>query len=100
MAYSDEVECPAGKIKITLVRVTKSYGNEEGCKIYPGVGTGGTAVWIQPTMGAQEIKTFDVCIDNTIHTVEMTDNFGDGWTSGSTLTVSFGGINIATFNTF
>ena len=96
MAYSDEVVCPAGKIKITIVRVTKGYGNEEGCKIYPGEGTSGTAVWIQPAMGAFETKTFDVCIDNTLHTVEMTDSFGDGWTSGSNLSITFGGITIAT----
>ena len=73
------------------------YGNEEGFKVYQGEGTSGTLKFTQPYVYANTINTWTVCLAKTIHTIEMTDSFSDGWWGGSTAVFIWSGVTLGTF---
>ena len=80
-----------------MVRTTSSWASEESFRIYRGEGTSGQLVYTQPTISTATTNTYTVCLMNTLHTILMTDTYGDGWSSGSKVVLSCLGDEIGTF---
>ena len=80
-----------------MVRTTSNWASEESFRIYRGEGTSGQLVYTQPTISTATTNTYTVCLMNTLHTILMTDTYGDGWSSGSKVVLSYLGDEIGTF---
>ena len=75
---------------VTIVRITKGDANEEGLKIFQGTSTSGTLKYSQPVVGNNQSYTWTVCLNTGSHVLQLTDSYGDGWTSGSSVGLTFG----------
>ena len=82
--------CPSNKVSVTISRTTKNYANEESFTIYEGTSTSGTLVYTQPYVSEYNSYTWTVCLNEGWHVLELTDNYGDGWSSYSTVSLSIG----------
>ena len=84
-------QCAEGEVAVTFQRTTKTYFNEESLNIYAGTTATGTPVYTETTntystVGLQPATTH--CLAVGSYVVQMSDSFGDGWTTGSILTIS------------
>ena len=81
-----------------MVRTTTSWATEESFKIYQGEGTFGSYIFSQPSISTYQTYSWTTCIQRTLHTIQMTDSYGAGWSSGSQVVISYNGYTIDTFH--
>ena len=65
--------------------------------LYEGSTASGTAVVEIIGVSGDTSKVVEACLNPTIHTLVMTDTYGDGWTTGSSVTISVGTLTIGTY---
>ena len=71
---------------ITIVRTCGSYASEESFDIYEGSESTSSSIFHQGSCSAMTTK---VCINPVVHTIVMKDSYGDGWSSGSSVTIRY-----------
>ena len=90
---------PPNQVEVTLIRTTKNWGYEESFKIYEGDNTNEANLkFVQPSVEAYQSYTWTISLSSTLHTIVMTDSYGDGWTNGSTLEIRANGMTVGTFS--
>ncbi|KAK8801999.1 hypothetical protein WA158_006394 [Blastocystis sp. Blastoise] len=81
-----------------IVKFDRKYGGtarEERLKIYEGPYSEGNLVAvIDGNNMANMLKSYEYCLKPMMHSLIGTDGGNSGWSSGSTLTVSIGGVTI------
>lgn len=82
---------------MTLTRTYALSPSSEGFQLYEGSNAAGILKFTSPTVSNPSTYTYTVCLSPVQHCVVMTDTNGDGWTPGSTLTVSIEGLDFGTF---
>ena len=74
--------CSDDKVLITLTRTTKGSNTQEVFTIHSGsTATSYNVVFTQPTLADNHAYTWTLCVDNTIHSLKMTDSNADGWST-------------------
>ena len=63
--------------------------------IYEGATTTGTYVY--SLLGSAGAKDEEVCFSPGLHTIQMKDTYGDGWSTGSFLYLYVGGVSLGAF---
>ena len=76
--------CYSNEISITIIRTCGSWPGEESFDIYEGSGSTSSSIFHQETCSAM---TTNLCINPVVHTIVMRDSYGDGWSSGSRVTI-------------
>ena len=80
------VQLPCGnKLSIIIIRTCGSWAYEESFDIYQG-SSSTNSLFHQETCSAM---TTNLCINPVVHTIVMKDSYGDGWSSGSSVTVRY-----------
>ena len=82
-------------MKVHVVRTYGSWGYEESMYIYEGATTTGTYVY--SLLGSAGAKDEEVCFSPGLHTIQMKDTYGDGWSTGSFLYLYVGGVSLGAF---
>ena len=90
-------DCEEGTIPVYIRRTYALYPIDESFSLYEGPYGLGNAVFNMSYTGEGETLT-TVCLTAMCHTVVMRDSYGDGWSSGSSVT--FITDNGETMNTF
>ena len=80
--------CYSNEISITIIRTCGSWPGEESFDIYQGSGSTSSSSFHQETCSAM---TTNLCINPVVHTIVMTDSYGDGWDSGSRVIIRYQG---------
>ena len=80
--------CVGSEVEVTLLRVYQGLSNEEKLKIYQGTTINGALVFQTPTVTVPGSHTYTFCAEPGQYLLYMTDTYGDGWTTGSTATLS------------
>ena len=83
---------------MTFQRTTKAYYNEESLNIYAGSTATGTPIYSETTftyssVGVQTATSH--CLAYGTYIAQMGDSYGDGWSSGSILTITVGSEEVA-----
>ena len=81
----------------TFQRTTKAYGNEESLYIYAGSTATGEPIYSE-TIGLQVDTVYEPtthCLTYGTYFAQMGDSYGDGWTSGSKLSIKLGDVEVA-----
>ena len=81
--------------EITFIRQTKSYSNEESFYL---VDENNMIVFEQPTLNTNSQYIWNVTLFHGNYTLHMTDSYGDGWSSGSTLKIMNGQLIIGEYS--
>ncbi|KAK8812362.1 hypothetical protein WA158_007596 [Blastocystis sp. Blastoise] len=92
-------ECTASSLPFVLRRKFGYYAYEESWKIFQGTDITGTLIHegAGTTSDNYVSKDYDVCLQlDTIYTLAMYDSYGDGWTSGSYLSINYNDITFLT----
>ena len=76
--------CYSNDTLITIVRTCGSYASEESFDIYEGSESTSSSIFHQ---GRCSAMTTNLCISPVVHTIVMRDSYGDGWSSGSRVTI-------------
>ena len=80
------VQLPCGnKLSIIIIRTCGSWAYEESFDIYEG-SSSTDSLFHQEGCSAM---TTNICINPVVHTIVMKDSYGDGWSSGSSVTVRY-----------
>jgi hypothetical protein len=70
---------------------TRGFGTEQAWTLTNGAGT----VLLSVSGQGSFVTTFDsLCLVDGCYTIHMTDGYGDGWSQGSSVDVSIGGVSI------
>ena len=91
-------QCAEGEVAVTFQRTTKLYAYEESLNIYFGTSATGTPVYTLAGSGLANNHVYDPtshCLAYGTYTAQMSDSYGDGWTSGSKLSIKLGDVEIA-----
>ena len=65
--------------------------------LYQGSSASGTAVYTLIGVSGDTSKVEEVCLNPVEHTLLMTDTYGDGWSTGSSVTITVSGLTIGTY---
>ena len=76
----------------TFNYATTSWGTEQSFTVSDGAGN---VVWSVSGLASNSTADTTVCLADDCYTIDMADSFGDGWSFGSSLDVSVGGVSIA-----
>ena len=87
--------CSDDKELVIFNRITTMKVEEESFHIYKGEVTN---VFSQPFLSSNMNYTFNACLSTGLHTLSLTDSGADGWTSGSTLSISMGASTIGPYS--
>ena len=82
---------------MTFQRTTKAYVTEESLNIYAGTTATGTPVYSESGLNLVSNKVYDPtnhCLAYGTYMAQMSDSYGDGWTSGSKLSIKQDGEEI------
>ena len=77
--------CSEGTIPVYIRRTYELFASEESFSLYEGPYGLGEAVYNMAYTGEGEVLT-TVCLTAMCHTITMYDSYGDGWSSGSSVT--------------
>ena len=80
--------CYGNEILIEIIRTCGSYPGEESFDIYQGSSSTTNSIFHQGRCSAMTTK---LCINPVVHTIVMTDSYGDGWDSGSRVIIRYQG---------
>ena len=83
---------------MTFQRTTKLYAYEESLNIYAGTSASGTPVYSESGSNLANNKVYDPtshCLAFGTYFAQMGDSYGDGWSTGSVLSIKQGGEQIA-----
>ena len=78
--------CYGNEILIEIIRTCSDWENEESFDIYEGSSSTSSPIFRQGTCYS---NTYNICINPVVHTIVMRDSYGDGWSSGSSITVRY-----------
>ena len=82
---------------MTFQRTTNNYVTEESLNIYAGTTATGTPVYSESGLNLVSNKVYDPtnhCLAYGTYMAQMSDSYGDGWTSGSKLSIKQDGEEI------
>ncbi|KAK8797378.1 hypothetical protein WA158_004586 [Blastocystis sp. Blastoise] len=93
--YFASAQCATPTVGFTATRNLKMYPAEERWSIYQGtdVSDSGVLIFTNPIVSDNDrgIKTYEVCLQTGAqYTLALWDGYGDGWSSGSTISISIG----------
>ncbi|KAK8803296.1 hypothetical protein WA158_000990 [Blastocystis sp. Blastoise] len=77
--------CETGEIELVVTRKYTSFASEETIILWRGDTTTGTKLleYKGISTDGNSVKTWNICSQNGLHTMEMIDSFGDGWGSSA-----------------
>ncbi|KAK8791790.1 hypothetical protein WA158_005167 [Blastocystis sp. Blastoise] len=95
--YTASAQCTAPQSAFTVSRKLSNWPYEEKWSIYQGTDITSTGIlaFAGPDIasGTTGTKTYEVCLEyNVQYTLALWDTYGDGWSSGSTISISVGSI--------
>ena len=91
-------QCAEGEVAVTFQRTTNAYANEESLNIYFGSSATGTPIYTEASSTLTNHHVYDPtshCLTYGTYFAQMGDTFGDGWSTGSVLSIKQGGEEIA-----
>ena len=77
-------DCTTGQETITLIRTTKSGAGEE---VFIIRDSNGYLVFRQPSLSNNQQYTWSVTLCKGVHSILMTDSYGDSWSSNSNVLI-------------
>lgn len=90
LCFSEEVTCEANEVEVTFFRQFMTFGGEEYVYVYETAVPDLILVSINTTNQKKHTKTAIRCLKMyTEHEILLKDTFGDGWTRGSYLNVTY-----------
>ena len=87
--------CTTGQETITLIRTTQSWVSEEDFIIRD---SNGYMKFRQPALSDYQQYTWSVTLCKGVHSILMTDSFGDSWSSDSNVVIKKESTTIGTFS--
>ena len=71
-----------------MIRTYANYASEEKVKIYQGTTVQGPLVFTTETVSVAGTFTYNLCLVPGQYLLYMTDAYGDGWSAGSSMTLT------------
>ncbi|KAK8791871.1 hypothetical protein WA158_005248 [Blastocystis sp. Blastoise] len=89
-----QAQCVAPQLEFQIIRTYAAYPSEESFKIVQGTSLDGTAIVEKTGVGyAGYTDVIPVCMSfNTVYTLGVKDSYGDGWSTGSKVSITYAGI--------
>ena len=91
--FENPTYCSSGRVLISISRTTRADAYEEYFTIYKG----SSFVYQQPSIMSSTSYSWTICLATGSYSIKVTDTYGDGWSSGSSVTLKNGGMNIGTY---
>ena len=91
--FENPTYCSSGRVLISISRSTRADAYEESFSIYKG----SSFVYGQPSIMSSTSYSWAVCLATGSYSIKLMDSYGDGWSSGSSVTLKNGGMNIGTY---
>ncbi|KAK8810619.1 hypothetical protein WA158_007194 [Blastocystis sp. Blastoise] len=103
LLYLACLACNPNEYEVTISKTYGNYGDEEQFIIVRGDADTGVEIlnYAATFADRNSVKTWNVCLEYTPHTVVMIDNYGDGWGSemnAAPLQISTSGMLLGTYD--
>lgn len=90
LCFCIEESCKPNEVEVTFFRQFMSFGSEEYVYVYETAVPDNVLVYINTLSQTQHNVTVIKCLKMDVeHEIRLKDTFGDGWTKGSYLNVTY-----------